>query len=106
MAFNWFKKLKNGLSKSASKVENAFKSVIGKKSLDEQTLTDLEDQLIMADLGLDAANQIVEKLRAHKFKLIKGEKEISKSKIFDLVVSELSTILKPCEKNLFEKKNK
>ena len=36
MAFNWFKKLKNGLSKSASKVENAFKSVIGKKSLDEQ----------------------------------------------------------------------
>ena len=104
MAFNWFKKLKNGLSKSASKVENAFKSVIGKKSLDEQTLTDVEDQLIMADLGLDAANQIVEKLRAHKFKLIKGEKEISKSKIFDLVVSELSTILKPCEKNLFEKK--
>ena len=37
MAFNWFKKLKNGLSKSASKVEKAFKSVIGKKSLDEQT---------------------------------------------------------------------
>ena len=63
MAFNWFKKLKNGLSKSASKVENAFKSVIGKKSLDEQTLTNLEDQLIMADLGLDAANQIVEKLK-------------------------------------------
>ena len=107
MAFNWFKKLKNGLSKSASKVENAFKSVIGKKSLDEQTLTDLEDQLIMADLGVDSAKQIVEKLRVHKFNLKKGEKEISKSKIFDVVVSEISSILKPCEKNLFEnKKNK
>ena len=74
MAFNWFKKLKNGLSKSATKVEKAFKSVIGKKSLDEQTLADLEDQLIMADLGIDSANQIVEKLRSHKFNLNKGEK--------------------------------
>ena len=35
MAFNWFKKLKKGLSKSAVKVEKAFTSIVGKKTLDE-----------------------------------------------------------------------
>ncbi len=102
MALNWFKKLKNGLSKSASKVEKAFTSIVGKKFLDETTLNDLEDQLIMADLGLEPSKQIVEKLRSHKFLITKGEKEILKSKVYELVVSELSKILKPCEKNLFE----
>ena len=41
MAFNWFKKLKTGLSKSAKKVEKAFTSVIGKKKLDESALIEL-----------------------------------------------------------------
>ena len=50
MAFNWFKKLKTGLSKSAQKVEKAFTSVIGKKKLDENSLTEIEDQLISSDL--------------------------------------------------------
>ena len=102
MAFNWFKKLKKGLSKSATKVEEAFTSIVGKKTLDEKTLIDLEDQLIMADLGISSSNQIVEKLRSHKFLLNKGEKKISKHKVFDVVVKELISILKPCEKNMFE----
>ena len=33
MALNWFKKLKTGLSKSASKVEGAIASITGKKQL-------------------------------------------------------------------------
>tara|TARA_B100000965_G_scaffold2174_1_gene1714 strand:- start:242 stop:1177 length:936 start_codon:yes stop_codon:yes gene_type:complete len=102
MAFNWFKKLKKGLSKSATKVEKAFTSIVGKKTLDEKTLNDLEDQLIMADLGLSSSNQIVEKLRAHKFLLDQGKKKISKLNVFDVVVDELIRILKPCEKNMFQ----
>ena len=102
MAFNWFNKLKKGLSKSATKVEKAFTSIVGKKSLDEKTLNDLEDQLIMADLGVSSSNQIVEKLRVHKFLLDKGEKKISKLNVFDVVVDELISILKPCEKNMFQ----
>ena len=49
MAFNWFKKLKTGLSKSAQKVEKAFTSVIGKKKLDESALAEIEDQLISSN---------------------------------------------------------
>ena len=41
MALHWFKKLKTGLSKSASKVEGVIASVTGKKTIDEETLYDL-----------------------------------------------------------------
>ena len=37
MAFEWFKKLKSGLSNSASKVEKALSNVVGKKKLGEMT---------------------------------------------------------------------
>ena len=78
MAFNWFKKLKTGLSKSAQKVEKAFTSVIGKKKLDENSLIEIEDQLISSDLGINASLKIVDKLRNHKFELTSKNKEISK----------------------------
>ena len=104
MAFNWFKKLKNGLSKSAAKVQKSITAVVGKKSLDQETLNELEDQLIMADLGLRSASQIVEKLKSQKFLIEKDTKEISESKVFNVVANEISKILQPCEKDLFKKK--
>jgi len=55
MALNWFKKLKSGLSKSASKVEGAIASITGKKTLDQKALDNIEDQLILADLGIEVA---------------------------------------------------
>ena len=84
MAFNWFNKLKNGLSKSASKVEKAFTSIVGKKTLDQKTLNDIEDHLIMSDLGVASSNQIVEKLRIHKFLINKNQVEISKSEVLGI----------------------
>ena len=54
MALNWFNKLKTVLSKSASKVGGALASVTGKKTVDQLTLDDIEDQLILADLGIEA----------------------------------------------------
>lgn len=104
MAFNWFKKLKNGLSKSAAKVQKSITAVVGKKTLDQETLNELEDQLIMADLGLRSASQIVEKLKSQKFLIEKDTKEISESKVFNVVANEISKILQPCEKDLFKKK--
>ena len=104
MAFNWFKKLKNGLSKSATKVKKSITAVVGKKTLDQETLNELEDQLIMADLGLRSASQIVEKLKSQKFLIEKDTKEISESKVFNVVANEISKILQPCEKDLFKKK--
>ena len=73
MALNWFKKLKTGLSKSASKVEGAIASITGKKTIDQETLYDIEDQLILADLGVEVAVRIAKKIKEQKFDLNKNK---------------------------------
>ena len=105
MAFNWFKKLKTGLSKSAQKVEKAFTSVTGKKKLDENSLSEIEDQLISSDLGVNASIKIVDKLRNHKFELTSKNKEISKEMVLQVVKDELNKILINSEKSLFKDNN-
>ena len=101
MALNWFKKLKSGLSKSASKVEGAIASITGKKTVDQETLDNIEDQLILADLGIEVAARITKKIKDQKFE-IKDKKEINKLDISTTLASEIEQILSPCEKNLYE----
>ena len=101
MALNWFKKLKSGLSKSASKVEGAIASITGKKTLDQESLNDIEEQLILADLGIEAASRITKKIKDQKFEL-KDNKEINKLDVTTMLASEIEQILIPSEKNLFD----
>lgn len=101
MALNWFKKLKSGLSKSASKVEGAIASITGKKTLDQKTLDNIEDQLILADLGIEVAARITKKIKDLKFE-IKDKKEIDQLDVAKTLASEIEKILIPCEKNLYE----
>ena len=101
MALNWFKKLKSGLSKSASKVEGAIASITGKKTVDQETLDNIEEQLILADLGIEVAARITKKIKDQKFE-IKDQKEINQLDISTTLASEIEQILTPCEKNLYE----
>ena len=101
MALNWFKKLKSGLSKSASKVEGAIASITGKKTLDQKTLDNIEDQLILADLGIEVAARITKKIKDLKFE-IKDKREIDQLDVAKTLASEIEQILIPCEKNLYE----
>jgi fused signal recognition particle receptor len=101
MALNWFKKLKSGLSKSASKVEGAIASITGKKTLDQESLDDIEEQLILADLGIEVASRIAKKIKDQKFEL-KDNKEINKLDVTTMLASEIEQILIPSEKNLYD----
>ncbi len=102
MALNWFKKLKSGLSKSASKVDNAISSITGKKTVDKEELDNIEDQLILADLGVEVASRITKRIKEQKFELNK-KKEITKLDISETLASEIEKILLPCESNIFDK---
>ena len=55
-------------------------------------LTEIEDQLISSDLGVNASIKIVDKLRNHKFELTSKNKEISKEMILNVVKDELNKI--------------
>ena len=101
MALNWFKKLKTGLSKSASKVGGALASVTGKKVVDQLTLDDIEDQLILADLGIQVSARITKKIKDKKFEL-NDKNEIKSLDIIETVATEIEEILLPCELSLFD----
>ena len=71
---SWFQKLKTGLFKSSEKISQGVKKIFVNKKLDIQTLNDLEELLIMADLGPTAAEKLTAELANEKFdKNIKPE---------------------------------
>ena len=64
---SWFQKLKTGLFKSSEKISDGVKKIFVNKKLDIQTLNDLEELLIMADLGPAAAEKLTAELANEKF---------------------------------------
>ena len=59
-----FERLRSGLSRSRGQLSEGLASlVLGKKQLDPALLEALEEQLIMADLGLEATDRVLELLR-------------------------------------------
>jgi len=97
----WFKKLKNGLSKSSKKVSESLASLpslsalIGRSKLDAASLEEVEDALIAADLGAASSIRLAAALKAHKFTGPIGTDSIA------LALAEgLETILEPVAKPL------
>lgn len=63
----WLSRLTSGLSKSSGKIGSGLADIFSKSKPDEETLSDLEDLLIEADMGPRTAALLVNKLRARKF---------------------------------------
>ena len=62
--FNFFDKLKNTVSKTAQAlVGNVVDSVSEEEEFSDFVLDDMEDLLISADLGVNYASELVDKLR-------------------------------------------
>ena len=62
--FNFFDKLKNTVSKTAQAlVGNVVDTVAEESEFSEFVLDDMEDTLISADLGVNYAAELVDKLR-------------------------------------------
>ena len=63
----WLSRLTFGLSKSSGKIGTGIADIFTKRKPDDETLSELEDLLIEADMGPHTAAMLVEKLRARKF---------------------------------------
>jgi len=58
-----FARLKQGLTKTRSNFGGAIANlVIGKKAIDDELLEEIETQLLLADVGIDATSQIISDL--------------------------------------------
>ena len=87
---SWFQRLKSGLSKSSSRLSEGIATVFTKRKLDAEMLQDLEDLLIQADLGVDTATRITDKLSSGRF-----DKEISPEEVRGVLATEVAEALDP-----------
>jgi fused signal recognition particle receptor len=86
----WLSRLREGLSKSTKKVAESITSLFTKKKLDQQTLDDLEDVLIQADLGVTVAGRLVAKLSKERF-----GKEVTDEEVRAAFAEDIAEILQP-----------
>ncbi|MEC5210833.1 fused signal recognition particle receptor [Psychrobacter sp. PL15] len=60
---SWFNRMKSGLTKSRKNLaEGMVNILIGGKEIDDELLEEVEDQLLVADIGVSATNRIIKSL--------------------------------------------
>lgn len=91
----WLSRLTSGLSKSSEKLTTGVAAIFTKRKLDDDTIEELQDLLITADLGVAAATRVTTALAKDKF-----DKEVSDDEVRDALASEVSSTLTPLEKPL------
>ena len=86
----WLSRLRDGLSKSTKRVTESITGLFTRKKLDRETLNELEDALIQADLGVAVAARLVEKLGKERF-----GKEVTDEEVRVACADDIAEILQP-----------
>ncbi len=86
----WLSRLKNGLSKSSSAITSSITNIFTKRKLDKETLGELEDVLIQADLGEAVAGRIIAAIKAERY-----DKEIEPDEVKRILAEEVAKVLRP-----------
>lgn len=90
MALGFFSRLKEGLSRSTQKLGNNLTSVFTKRRLDEESLEQLEEVLISADLGSEVAENVIDTFRKTRFGA-----EVTDEEVKTALASEIAKVLSP-----------
>lgn len=95
---SFFEKLKNGLNKTKENLDKNLNNLFSKfKKIDEDLIEELEDTLILSDIGVGTTDTIIDELRKNiKEKNIK-EPELVKDELKRVLVEVLN---KSCKKNI------
>lgn len=89
----FFGRLTQGLSKTSTQLSDGVSAIFTKRKLDKETLEELEDLLITADLGVNAAARITAALARDKF-----DKEITDEEVRTVLADHIAQSLTPLEK--------
>jgi fused signal recognition particle receptor len=92
---SWSDRLMGGFRKTSERLGENLAGAIGTAKLDDATLDDVEDALIVSDLGPAAAARIRAKLAEKRFGLSITEQELKEA-----VAEEIAAILRPVAKPL------
>ena len=94
-AETWTDRLFGGLRKTSERLSENLSGIVSKTRLDEAQLDDIEDALILSDLGPRAARRIRDRLADERF-----ERGADEAAIKQAVAEEIAAILRPVAKPL------
>ena len=86
----WLARLRAGLSRSSTSLTDQIASVVTKRRLDAATLEELEEALILADLGVDTAALLVQAVAKDRF-----GKEVTDTEIREALSAAVAKELEP-----------
>ena len=86
----WWRRLSEGMRRTSSSLSESVTSLFTKRKLDAATLDELEDALVQADLGVDAAARIVKAVAQGRY-----DKEVSPAEVKAILAGEVEKVLEP-----------
>jgi len=92
---NWWQRLRQGLSRTSGQLTGQITGIFTKRKLDEETLEELEDILLQADLGVETAMRITDSLSASRY-----GKDIAPAEVQKVMADEITKVLGPVAKPL------
>jgi len=92
---NWWQRLRAGLARSSAQLTDQVAGIFTKRKLDEDTLQELEDVLIQADLGVETALRITDALAAGRY-----GRDISSAEVARVMAGEIEKVLAPVARPL------
>ncbi|PBB16878.1 signal recognition particle-docking protein FtsY [Mesorhizobium sp. WSM4313] len=92
---SWFQRMREGLARSSRELTGNIAGVFTKRKLDEDTLQDLEDVLIRADLGLETALRVTDSLASSRY-----GRDVSDVEVRAVMAAEVEKVLAPVARPL------
>ena len=87
---SWFQRLRQGLARTSSQLTGQIAALFTKRKLDEDTLEELEDLLIQADLGVETAMRVTGTLSSERY-----GKDVTGEDVSRIMAAEITKVLKP-----------
>jgi fused signal recognition particle receptor len=86
----WFAQLRQGLSRTSTALSDNLASVLTKRKLDEDTLDELVEVLIKADLGVAMAGRIRDAIAKGRY-----DKGLTPEALSEVLAAEIAQVLRP-----------
>ncbi|MDB5364036.1 MAG: ftsY [Rhodospirillales bacterium] len=90
----WLQRLKRGLGRSSAKLGEGITGIFNRRRLDDETLDELEELLIQADMGMAIADEVTGRLRKTRFGQEVSPEEV-RGALAEVIVELIEPIAKP-----------
>ena len=94
----WLARIKAGLGKTRANLTDGLADLfLGKKQIDDELMEDLETQLLMADVGIEATTEIIDNLTARVSRKELNDPEALLSALQEELITLLAPVTTPLE---------